>query len=777
MKNSLFVICIAIFTTLSYMVSGQANLSFNNNSSQINGNTSAFVQGAAPFMPCPPPRSIADSIVGSFVNANEATVFGNFSTVTNLMFTCPTTGNGSGFVSIAGSDSNRLRIVWDNIARAQFSCDDNLCPWYANGSSNLNASLTLVAQNIPPGRSAVVAYNYSVITHLNNRPEAFNEDTAYTTGVGLNIDGNNLLPGNFDLPPNIQGRYRGNYIGDQIGSMLVENGDTFTINITAMAYAAINPPGRTPNYERYDIAWAEYFGTMDIAIELVDTGYVYNPNGPLPPFVGGLFNCSNEALYFSVDIGSDAEWSDPNNSGNEVFDPGDIYQWRTNTAASGMVYNDASIFGSDPAPNATASAPLCNPALSIFDPGTVDSVAQHYFDIDGNDRIHIDLNNTTFGPGQRVNYVAGSCIHPPKYMLLSFDEDYAYAFIGNANSNLCVNPIDPDAVMGSALGKDEVLNSIVNIDSVTNRWMVTPAPLYRESEIHTDLSPDPDFTPSGKAFNNDIDALDAYKSSDCLYQYISVDHEARFTDNGVVLRPGVIYQVNDFGSIDPVIDPQLNLGIHPEIDINAFEFAWLPDLSDGGALKLALVFSVDNEDFYSSETQQDTLNPAVLYASFLDGSFFSLSDPVSYMAVDDTAAQAFIPNIDALAFSCRPFTSDSLNIFQPNNPPIDSNGTINNIEGRINDNIDLEVFPNPAKEQLFISYNLKSYARLDLRIFDMSGQELYMKNISKQQAGKHQHIISRDVLKQFSSGMHFVQITVSDGEKSSTYYRKVVIDQ
>jgi hypothetical protein len=87
--------------------------------------------------------------------------------------------------------------------------------------------------------------------------------------------------------------------------------------------------------------------------------------------------------------------------------------------------------------------------------------------------------------------------------------------------------------------------------------------------------------------------------------------------------PGAIYKE---GVSSPVIQPDIHLGLTVEVDIDAFELAWLPD--ESGNLYLALLFSVDEDD-PRTETEDESggYDPATIYASFLDGSHFELVRP------------------------------------------------------------------------------------------------------------------------------------------------------
>jgi hypothetical protein len=133
----------------------------------------------------------------------------------------------------------------------------------------------------------------------------------------------------------------------------------------------------------------------------------------------------------------------------------------------------------------------------------------------------------------------------------------------------------------------------------------------------------------------------------CTFNYFSVDNEATYIDaNGVALAPNSIYLQTPPNSHVKVIDGAIHLGLNDLDDLNAFEFAWLPYPSTGQNV-LALVFSVD--PIGSSD-----LSDNKLYASFLDGTSFELTNALDSILFSFFGPNDYTGRIDALSFSREP---------------------------------------------------------------------------------------------------------------------------
>ncbi|OYT13294.1 MAG: hypothetical protein B6I19_05870, partial [Bacteroidetes bacterium 4572_114] len=151
----------------------------------------------------------------------------------------------------------------------------------------------------------------------------------------------------------------------------------------------------------------------------------------------------------------------------------------------------------------------------------------------------------------------------------------------------------------------------------------TTGSLYDEGLVHESMKPNPDGI---EEVDDDVDALD-FISDENLQSvyYFSPDHEATCFDpmNGNMLKGGSIY-INGPAGITEVINCATHLGLNNGTDIDAFEFGWLWD-NDAGRLGLALLFSVDDDDWLTNADESSGLNPAMIYYSFLNGSYSEFS--------------------------------------------------------------------------------------------------------------------------------------------------------
>lgn len=351
-------------------------------------------------------------------------------------------------------------------------------------------------------------------------------------------------------------------------------------------------------------------------------------------------------VEFSIDIGSDRELSDPFSPGNNRMDPGDVYSWfrpLMGAPEDGFVLDDMFIFaGLDVAPDddvAGSEAPICAG-------GFIPSFAFLYFDLDGVDRISIDLRHfvNPDGPNEQpIPRFDAPCIYDLKSLIISFDDDSGINWL---NCDVPVNAFSPmGAVYGTAAGNNEIF--AVDIDPVLGvAFGLTP--WLDERGLNVNLSQNP--TLNNQRFDDDTDALDinirsADGVNDCRERYFSADHEAHGVDpSGSPIDPGSIYYVDPGLGAMKVIDDVLHLGIPEPTDVDAFEFVWAPSLQAGGppGAFLAVVFSVDNDDPTTPPDESGGLNPGQLYLSYLTG--FSIPLLANPLPDDVDAIAAYCGN-------------------------------------------------------------------------------------------------------------------------------------
>ena len=352
-------------------------------------------------------------------------------------------------------------------------------------------------------------------------------------------------------------------------------------------------------------------------------------------------NCPDPIVYFSIDIGSDTELSDPQADGDEVFDPGDLYLWGVGPAVpvDGTI-NDLQFFGFDPVPTPVpfSVAPVC-----FFPPVNPDQASQSTFDLDGVDTLDVDLRQ--FIPPdvalqQPIPFFPSNCIYDPRELVISFDDDRSAHYVGLPN--LCEVPVTSKspylgAIYGTTPGRDELLT--VTLGAGFPHPVSSIAATLDEVGLNTSLAPNPD---AGDPEDDDIDALDITigPAADpaCPYVYWSPDHEANLG-----LDDGDIYITFLFGppGFAPVIDDVIHLGIPDETDVDAFEFVWFSDAA--GNVSLALLFSVDDDDIVTTGTDESGgLDPRMIYISNLTGT----SVPFLTAPLED--------DVDAIANYCMP---------------------------------------------------------------------------------------------------------------------------
>jgi hypothetical protein len=352
-------------------------------------------------------------------------------------------------------------------------------------------------------------------------------------------------------------------------------------------------------------------------------------------------NQASFGFAFSLDIGSDSELSDPNNDGDEGFDPGDAYRsdapggsivLPSGEGADGTHRDDEELLGSDPIPDAGSSSPGEVPVGTCPRPGRP-TCYRDYFDLDGYDVVNLQITALREA-GYRPPYLKDdleadygewgwlNCIHEVRYLAVSFDDDAARGWAPAVSSRV---PVESPSPLGKTYGGSAEMDEIVGINLVTG----TAAPyeldkvfgIANETDVHIDLMPNPD---SDESEDDDVDALDMlYAEPECDVFLYSADSEAKQGPGGSILLPGAIYQE---GLIDPIIRPWRHLGLTREVDIDAFEMAWLA--TETGDLALGLVFSVDEDDprtGYRDET--GGLDPSAIYASFLNRSYYEIVSP------------------------------------------------------------------------------------------------------------------------------------------------------
>jgi hypothetical protein len=299
-------------------------------------------------------------------------------------------------------------------------------------------------------------------------------------------------------------------------------------------------------------------------------------------------------IYYSVDIGSDLEFSDPFQDGDEVLDPGDIYGVLLGMGSSRQLEkNDSRIFQFDPPPSSTADR------VPVMDVGYFDTEwPQMYFDMDGEDQLTNLFNNIEEGPLGNLSPGGGLMINPD-ILLFSYEDD--------GRDGWWRNDVPVTVLPDHGVATNEILYSTT--------WSVWPNDLKYATESDIGLAGNPTLS----EFDDDVDALDTETNR---YWYWSSDHEAHLGTD-----PGDIY-VTDRTTTGYFLafDNQL-IGVTDGTDIDGFEFCLTDDptilsnfgLSAAGAPYLAIVFSVDQNDPDTLADESGGFDPKTIYISLFTG--------------------------------------------------------------------------------------------------------------------------------------------------------------
>lgn len=539
---------------------------------------------------------------------------------------CYTVGNAKSYYALNGSGSQSVTFDWrsaDNL----FHDIELGVPYVGWTNSNSTLSATFNITGVPPGTRVKVFYSYDAYAGAFGAPESGEPDSASVIG-GLMIDGKDLLQQagyNFDF--NTAGGPVAAFAqrGSSSGFFLATAGQPFQVDITGDHHNHIVDPGIPHFVIQQGMFWkdrggTEFGGQLRLSV-----------NQPIPPVQNPTLS---EWSYFSLDIGSASEFSDPVANGTEYFDPGDAYKFHFPhpMPVGGLdgPIDDAALLGTDMMPSAPdpivphpTAAPVAS-GLSLSD------VVGDYFDLDGLDRLDFVVN-LDLGI---IPVTADDCLPVIRHLFVSLDDDQPDNYLSNSvpfgapNNSLSLS----GAEYGSVAGRDEILQRDYSPVFGPSAFTFGIAP---EGTIHSDLVPNPDPWDPADQEDDDVDALDLktvlLPTGTCDVVYFSSDHEAPGVDiNGLQLDPGVIYRGVAGGGYAPAILPS-DLGLSPGTDIDAFEFGVMPTgFYPFNSGYFALLFSTDYDD---PETvgidESGGLSPGMIYWSYMDGVHYAL-DSIDY---------------------------------------------------------------------------------------------------------------------------------------------------
>lgn len=548
---------------------------------------------------------------------------------------------------VDGLGTSQVEITWLSAAVARALSERYL----TGGITHLTLYVRLRIYGGPAGYPCIIYTSWDHFGGVSTSHEAGTDDPAMSTAT-LTFSGRpEQFQGRFDfsnLGPGLSGF---NQLKNQTDSLNRGIGDVVEIRVN-LNDPAVNPlnglaqvgiPFASPRDD--DKADAIQRGRIRLSVGAEPTPPPPPPPTPPDTLHSGWFE-------FSLDIGSDAELSDPNLNGNEAFDPGDSYRaFGPLMPPGGLdgIGDDFAIFGpmgfADPAPSAPDLWP---PATGAPVGSGLPLDPMLFFDLNGEDYLDFSIANYVYGPGMPsidISTISTNCVHSAAHLFISFDDDGGSNYTHPAGAPIS----DVSPFMGFTYGETATKTEIVGMDFVP---FPPTAPYFQygmfdEVSLHPNLIPNPDLL---EQHDDDVDALDI-RDANCTVWYISADHEA---SHG--LDPGIIYEVN------PVTGPTavlyaFDLGILPGTDIDAFEFVALWD-SVEQHVALALLFSVDDDDPLTPGDESGGLHPAMIYYSFLNGSYAPyLASPLQ----DDVDAIAAWPVRLYSDYTSPP----------PCNPPVD----------------------------------------------------------------------------------------------------------
>lgn len=522
-----------------------------------------------------------------------------------------------------GGDNDVMELQWLYNANNGSACEEG-CPYVSNAEGEGNLSVTLSVPGAP-GSTIPVWYDFSGYISALSVPEADDDSDDYASITVLSTSiGNNDLHDAGNMTKFIESS-PGGFGGDwrQLalsGYLWVPANTAFEVSVTALVEAYIHDPGRSRFLQGCGMQWrdrgdATYYGNLRLSVN--------NPVPP-PPVPSGT---SPAASYFSLDIGSAGELSDPFADGSEFFDPGDAYRVRGPVLPSGGAdgfLDDGVFMGADISPSAPDAAVPSLSAAPIGSGLPPNSVISQYLNIDGLARTDFEFTAPTVDETPiPYNQFLSQCVFMAKHLYLSFDDD-APSHYTDVVPSVPANST-PDVtgrIYGSAAEKDEITEAYTLHPFFGGSQVAVG--IAQESNVHSNLAPNPSpFGPDED--NDDVNALSLAYSSDCDKWYISVDHEATgVLPDGTQPDPGTIYRVSPTAvGLTPVATPS-QLGIPAGTDVNAFEFiAIFQPFSLPQGPALAVLFSVDTDDPLTPNTDESGgLDPGTLYASFMQGSYF-----------------------------------------------------------------------------------------------------------------------------------------------------------
>ena len=522
---------------------------------------------------------------------------------------------------INGDNTSTIHIKWKNTGTNYATTDGH----YAEIHTSLDFNVAMSVTGVSPGTPVTIYWWFNIFgsgvtSHEDNLLE---EDSIFVTN-SMEINGAPQFGSEFDFSsPN--GLPGWNEWKNVTGTFKVDAGVDFNFAVSSDVSLYLQEPAGPGGFGfGVDQNNGNFIGEIYFTVV---------PQYPVP-----VNNTDDMLILFSLDIGSDTEFSDPKQDGNEFFDPGDLYA-KSNIGPLPVVTpfaDDVAIFGFDPPP--TNSPPHSPAPVGSGQPA--DLVIPQYFDLDGTDMLSFSLIGMLPVPGEAsITWFSDSCIFLPEYVFLSFDDDTPEHYTSVVPPSVPVNSNSPgmNLIYADTGNQDEMQE--FNLDATPVAAYYFWHDIFSETDFHPNLSPNPLVY---NDFDDDIDALDMIpfnnNQTPCTVWYFSADHEATYNHPSLPpphrLDPGIIYMATVGGPVEVVT--HLHHNLPPDTDINAFEFAWVWDDNED-RYGLAMIFSIDHDDTLTLPDESGGLNSNMLYYTFMNGSYAPFS------------SHQFNDNIDAIA--------------------------------------------------------------------------------------------------------------------------------
>ena len=418
-KNSLFRVGLALITALFFHHLPAQNITLV--SSDIDIASNGFLDDDG----CPgaPPPGVCNFLNATLVGGVYGNQFANdcgYRRVEKTPQQCNTTLNVNHYYALNGSGTTDVTINWMNTHHTRHDIELGV-GYFATTTSNSALVATMDITGVSPGTKVKVFFSYEASAAALGGAEMGEPDSAQVVPV-LTINNKDLLKQagyNFNLSAGAgPGALRN---GSSGGFFYAIAGQPFTVGVSANQYTAITDPGEPHAIIQQGLLW------KDFATSLFGGKLQLSIINPISP----VTSASLEWSYFSLDIGSASEFSDPVANGTEYFDPGDAYKFLVPSpiplgGIDGPI-DDGSFLGIDMKPTAPDVPVPHFTGAPVASGLPLAAVAFDYFDLDGLDRLDFDI----IVDGTIHSATATDCLRPNRHVFVSLDDALPANYLSN----------------------------------------------------------------------------------------------------------------------------------------------------------------------------------------------------------------------------------------------------------------------------------------------------------------------------------------------------------